>query len=84
MQTAKKYMEQFSTMDTELLKSVLDDGLIHEFSPMRSLDNSQNLDKAGFVAFREMMALGMTGYPMQVQKYIESDSSNSKWSSTKA
>lgn len=77
LQTAKKYVEHFRTNDLELVKSILDDDLVHEFSPRRSLERAQNLDKAGFVGFREMMVLGMTGYPMEAKQYIESESSNS-------
>lgn len=78
LETAKKYIEQFGTNDIELLESILDETMVHEFSPMRSLDSARDLDKTGFMEFRKIMTLGLTRYLFDAKQYIESESSNSK------
>lgn len=78
MQTAKAFIDHFTTSDLSVLQSVFADDLKYTFSPSRSLDNSSDLDKNGFIQFREMMASGLSGYPLDVIQYIESESSNSR------
>lgn len=78
MGTARAFVDHYATNQIEILQSLLAGGLAYTFSPSRSLDNAENLDKAGYIGFRQVMAAATTGYPLQVIKYIESESSNSK------
>ncbi|KAM4066424.1 hypothetical protein HRG_000527 [Hirsutella rhossiliensis] len=76
MQSARKFVEHYATHDNEMLHSLLADSLVFEISPSRSIDKLQAFDKAGFIEFKENMKRVMTGYPLNVIKYIESESSN--------
>lgn len=75
MQTAKKFVAQYNTNDHELLQSILDDSMAYKFSPARSLDTMQDLDKAGYLRHRGLMSSIMSGYTLDVKQYIESESS---------
>lgn len=78
LEAATKFVDQYGTNNIEVLHTLLADDLTFDFSPARSLDNAKPLDKAGYIGFREAMKLAMTGYPLDVNKYIESESDNSK------
>ena len=78
MQAAKKFVDHYAENDNEVLHSLLADGLVYTFSPSRSLNDPKTYDKAGYIAFKESIKLAMTGYPLDVIQYIESESSNSK------
>lgn len=79
LQTATKFVDHYATHDNEVLHILLTDDLTYEFAPSRSLDNLKALDKAGYLEFKEGMKLAMTGYPLDVNKYIEGESANSKF-----
>ncbi|KAK2595856.1 hypothetical protein N8I77_013648 [Diaporthe amygdali] len=76
LQTATKFVDHYATHDNEVLHTLLTDDLSYEFAPSRSLDNLKALDKAGYLEFKDGMKLAMTGYPLDVNKYIEGESAN--------
>lgn len=78
LQAAKKFVDHYAENDNQVLHSLLADDLVYTFSPSRSLNDPKTYDKTGFLAFKESMKLAMTGYPLDVIKYIDSESSNSK------
>lgn len=82
LEAAIKFVDHYRVNNIEVLHTLLADDLTFDFSPSRSLDNAKSLDKAGYIEFRETMKLVMTGYPLDVKKYIESESDNSKSSIT--
>lgn len=78
METATKFVDHYATHDNEVLHTLLTDDLTYEFAPSRSLDNLKSLDKKGYIEFKGGMKLAMTGYPLDVNKYVEGESANSK------
>lgn len=78
LETATKFVDHYATHDNEVLNTLLADDLIYEFAPSRSLDHMKPTDKAGYIELKQAMKLAMTGYPLDVKKYIEGEIANSK------
>ena len=78
LETATKFVDHYATHDNEVLNTLLADDLVYEFAPSRSLDHMKPTDKAGYIELKQGMKLAMTGYPLDVKKYIEGESANSK------
>lgn len=78
LETAKKFVDHYAENDNDVLQTLLADDLKYTFSPSRSLNDPKTYDKAGFIAFKESIKFAMTGYPLEVIQYIDSESSNSK------
>lgn len=78
LETAKKFVDHYAENDNDVLHSILADDLKYTFSPSRSLNDPKTYEKAGFIGFKEAMKAAMTGYPLDVIQYIDSESSNSK------
>lgn len=81
LQTAKKFVDHYVENDNNVLHSLLADDLVYTFSPSRSLNDPNTYDKPGFIALKESVKLAMTGYPLDVIQYIDSETSNSKQTS---
>jgi hypothetical protein len=79
LETATKFVDHYATHDNEVLNTLLADDLVYEFAPSRSLDHMKPTDKAGYIELKQGMKLAMTGYPLDVKKYIEGESANSKY-----
>ncbi|PHH92156.1 hypothetical protein CDD83_8639 [Cordyceps sp. RAO-2017] len=76
IQTAKKFVDHYTEHDNQVLENLLSDDLSYHLRPSRSLSGDVNYDKAGYVGLKQIMSIAMTGYPLEVVKYIESESSN--------
>lgn len=78
LQAAKEFVGHYAENANEVLDYLLADNLVYTFLPSRSLNNLKTYDKAGFIALKESLKIVLTGYPLDVIQYIESESSNSK------
>lgn len=78
LETATKFVDHYATHDNDVLYTLLADDLVYEFAPSRSLENLKTMDKTGYLELKMGMKLAMTGYPLNVNKYIEGESANSK------
>ncbi|KAF2257163.1 hypothetical protein BU26DRAFT_513866 [Trematosphaeria pertusa] len=85
LETAKKYISMFATLDTTLLSSVLADSAAHTFAPASLGMSREPLDKSTFVHHISSLREIMTGFPVYAKQYIESESSNSVvvWATSK-
>jgi hypothetical protein len=75
LETAKKYISHFATLDSKLLETLLTDDHIHEFSP-KSMNPPGPFTKAGFIAHSSTLREIMTGFPVIGKEYLECESRN--------
>lgn len=75
LETAKTFIDQFATLDTQALASILAENHTHQFAPA-SLNVPGPFDKAGLLAHRSRLRNVLTGFPVTAKEYIESESSN--------
>lgn len=78
LETAKKFIGIFATLDTDTLATVLADSYHHVFAPS-SLTMFDPLDKPGFVTHMASLRSFMTGFPVYITEFIESTTSNAVW-----
>ncbi|KUI66982.1 hypothetical protein VM1G_01922 [Cytospora mali] len=85
LQTAKKYIGHFATIDTETLASVLSDDHVHQFAPA-SLSLPGPFTKQDFLDHSARLRRVMTGFPVYAKEYVESESANqvTVWATSKA
>jgi len=75
LETAKKYIEHFAALDTQLLESVLAENHTHQFAPA-SLNLYGPFDKQGMLEHNEDLRSILTGFPVTAKEYIVSEGSN--------
>ncbi|KAJ0121067.1 hypothetical protein J7T55_008227 [Diaporthe amygdali] len=85
LQTAKKYISHFETLDTDTLASVLAPDHTHQFAPA-SLVVPGPFTKEQFLAHSAALRKIMTGFPVYAKEYVESESSNqvTVWATSRA
>lgn len=75
LQTAKKYISHFETLDSDTLASVLAPDHTHQFAPA-SLAFPGPFSRPQFLEHSAVLRQVMTGFPVRAKEYIESESSN--------
>lgn len=75
LQTAKKYISHFETLDSDALASVLAPVHTHQFVPA-SLAFPGPFTREQFLEHSAVLGRIMTGFPVRAKEYIESESSN--------
>lgn len=75
LQTAKKYIKHFETLDGDLLASVLAPDYTHHFAPA-SLAFPGPFTRKQFLEHSAVLRRVMTGFPVYAREYVESESSN--------
>lgn len=85
LETAKKYINHFATLDSVVLETLLAENHVHEFAP-KSMNPPPSLDKAGFLAHSSHLQEIMTGFPVHGNEYIESEGQNqvTVWATSRA
>lgn len=85
LQTAKKYIGHFETLDTDTLASVLAPDHIHQFAPA-SLAFPGPFTKEQFLEHGKVLRRVMTGFPVYAKEYVESEASNqvTVWATSRA
>jgi ketosteroid isomerase-like protein len=86
LETAKKYISFFATLDTQALDSLLAENYTHQLTPT-SLNRLAPgpVDKQGVLEHYNRLRNVMTGFPVTAKEYIENESSNrvTIWASSK-
>lgn len=75
LQTAKKYISHFETLDSDILASVLAPDHTHQFAPA-SLALPGPFTREQFLEHSAGLRRVMTGFPVHAEEYVESESSN--------
>lgn len=75
LETAKKYIGHFATLDTQVLDSILAGNHTHQFAPA-SANPPGPFDKQGMLDHIGHLRNIMTGFPVTAKEYIESESGN--------
>lgn len=85
LETAKKYIANFATLDTQAMASILAENYIHQFAPA-SINPPGPFDKQGLLEQHRGLAKVMTGFPMTAKEYYESESGNqvTVWATSQA
>ncbi|KAH8676154.1 hypothetical protein BX600DRAFT_432685 [Xylariales sp. PMI_506] len=74
LETAKKYISHFATLDTQLLDSVLAEDHEHHFAPA-SL-GMKVMSRQEFLAHNQRLRAVLAGFPVEGREYLDSESSN--------
>lgn len=85
LQTAKKYINHFATLDTDTLASVLAADYSHHFAPA-SLAFPSPFTREQFLEHSAVLKKVMTGFPVFAKEYVESEASNqvTVWATSRA
>jgi hypothetical protein len=85
LETAKKFIGQFATFDTQTLDIILSENYTHHFSPT-SLSPLGPYSKQDFLDHHSRMLTIMSGFPVMAKEYIESESGNqvAVWATSQA
>ncbi|KAK7719875.1 hypothetical protein SLS64_002056 [Diaporthe eres] len=85
LQTAKKFLSHFETLDSDTLASVLAPDYTHHFAPA-SLAFPGPFTKEQFVKHGAALRKIMTGFPVYAREYVESEASNqvTVWATSRA
>lgn len=75
LETAKRYINHFATLDKQVLDSLLADDFVHQFAPS-SFDSLEAFDKQGMLDHYSRLHPILHGFPLTAKEYIESESSN--------
>ncbi|KAL1885143.1 hypothetical protein Plec18167_001800 [Paecilomyces lecythidis] len=75
LETAKKFIGIFATLDTHLADSLLAEDFVHQFAPA-SLGMRPPLGKQVFLEHIDGLREIMAGFPVTVKEHVESESSN--------
>ncbi|KAI1842455.1 hypothetical protein JX265_010386 [Neoarthrinium moseri] len=77
VETAKKYIDHFATLDTQILESILADDYSHEFGPA-SIQHltPPSFDKRGKIEHMQRLRRILSGFPVTAKQYIDSEESN--------
>ncbi|KAI9745722.1 MAG: hypothetical protein M1818_001258 [Claussenomyces sp. TS43310] len=85
LETAKKFIDHFATLDTQILDTILSESYVHQFAPA-SLKPPGPFSKQGFIEHHGHLCNLMTGFPVTAKEYIDSESSNqvTVWATSQA
>lgn len=85
LQTAKKYINHFETLDTDTLASVLAPDHSHHFAPA-SLNFPGPFTREQFLEHSGALRRIMAGFPVYAREYVESEASNqvTVWATSRA
>ena len=85
LQTAKKYINHFETLDTDTLASVLSPDHSHTFAPA-SLAFPGPFTREQFLEHSAALRKVLTGFPVYAREYVESEASNqvTVWATSRA
>ncbi|OJD16555.1 hypothetical protein AJ78_03292 [Emergomyces pasteurianus Ep9510] len=85
LETAQKFIRNYDTLSTEPLESLLADNFVQQFAPA-SLNPPGPLNKKDMVEHIAGLHALMSGFPLTVKEYIESESSNqvTLWATSRA
>ncbi len=75
LETAKKYIDHFATLDMQLLDSILAEDYLHHFAPA-SLNLPESYSRQDFMEHHAGLRDIMTGFPVTAKEYVESEGSN--------
>lgn len=75
LQTAKKFINHFETLDADTLASVLAQDYSHHFAPA-SLAFPSPFTKEQFIKHSAVLGKVMKGFPVYPKEYVESEASN--------
>ncbi|KAH8697047.1 hypothetical protein BGW36DRAFT_377840 [Talaromyces proteolyticus] len=75
LETAKKFIGQFATFDTQTLDNILSENYTHHFAP-ESLSSLGPYTKKEFLDHHRRMLTIMSGFPVMAKEYIQSESRN--------
>jgi ketosteroid isomerase-like protein len=82
LETAKRYMGHFATLDMEVLKETLSEDFEQIFAPA-SINPPGPFDKAGFLQHHEKLIEVMSGFPVTVKEYIVGEKGVVVWATAK-
>lgn len=85
LETARRFIAIFTTLDTHVLHDILADDHTHQFAPT-SLNPPGPFDKAGIISHISHLTEVMTGFPVTAKEYLDSESSNAVtvWATSEA
>lgn len=85
LQTAKKYINHFETLDKDTLASVLAPEYSHHFAPA-SLAFPSPFTREQFLEHGAVLRKVMKGFPVHAKEYVESEASNqvTVWATSRA
>lgn len=85
LETAKKFIDQFATFDTQTLDIILSENYTHHFAP-ESLSSLGPYTKKEFIDHHGRMLTIMSGFPVTAKEYIESEDGNQVvvWATSRA
>jgi hypothetical protein len=75
LETAKKYIAGFATLDIQTFSSLYAENYIHQFAPA-SLNLPESLDKQGMNSHLKDIRNILAGFPVTAKEYVENESSN--------
>ncbi|KAI9711283.1 MAG: hypothetical protein M1820_002270 [Bogoriella megaspora] len=75
LETAKKFIDLFTTLDGEALSLILADNYTHDFAPA-SLNPPAPKNKQAMLDHWVKLKEILTGFPVAIKEYVESESSN--------
>ncbi len=75
LETAKKYLGLFATVDLQILESLLADNYVHQFAPA-SLNRPGGFDKPSILEYMSRRFGLLTSFTMTAKEYVESESGN--------
>lgn len=73
LQTAKKFIALFETLDTLLLETILAPDYVHQYAPA-SMNPPGPFDKQGQIDHINNLRGVLSGFPVTAKEYFESDS----------
>lgn len=76
LRTAQKFIDQFGTLDTTTLSTILTDNYHHEFAPSSIPSLPGPFDKAGFLAHHSKLQDTMTSFPVIAKETIDNPAAN--------
>ncbi|KAI9688714.1 MAG: hypothetical protein M1822_001071 [Bathelium mastoideum] len=75
LETARRFIGMFETLDTHTLDSILAEKHVHEFAPA-SLGTGTPYDKQGMIEHIDRLHDILDGFPVFAKEYVESEDSN--------
>ncbi|QSS59700.1 hypothetical protein I7I51_09136 [Histoplasma capsulatum] len=85
LETAKKFIANFSTLSTETLEAILAENFVYQFAPA-SMNPPGPFDKKGLIQHISGIHAILSGIPVTAKEYVESESSNqvTVWATSQA
>jgi hypothetical protein len=83
LETAKKFIAYFTTLNIQHLDDVLAETYNHQFAPS-SINPPGPFDKPGMLEYSSRLRNIMSGFPVVAKEYIESDNGVTVWATSHA